>query len=104
MDSIHEEGGILYRTGSGSPAASRPMTLHSDSTVTMVDQMTPTSSNSPMSPQRSPKYHHRSSLKRNISCGNIPSSEKTEARVLVIYTGGTIGMTRNEKNGECSTK
>lgn len=84
---------------SSSPA-SRPMTLHSDSTVTLVDQMTPNSSPlSPMGP-RTPKYHHRSSLKRNVSYGNIPSAEKTEARVLVIYTGGTIGMMRNEKNGK----
>lgn len=27
---------------------------------------------------------------------------KTEARVLVLYTGGTIGMLRNEKNGKQS--
>lgn len=93
-----EEGGIMFGNGGGSsPPPSRPMTLHSDSTVTLVDQMTP-DSDSPMSP-KSPQYHHRSSLKRNVSYGNIPSTEKTEARLLVIYTGGTIGMMRNEKNG-----
>lgn len=26
---------------------------------------------------------------------------KTEARVLVLFTGGTIGMLRNDKNGKC---
>lgn len=90
MNCISEEES--FRGGS----AVRPTTLHSDSTVTLVDQMTPKSSPSP----NSPKYHHRSSLKRNISYGNIPSTDKTEARVLVIYTGGTIGMMRNENNGE----
>lgn len=43
----------------------------------------------------------RSSLERNISYGNmLAPSTRTEAKVLVIYTGGTIGMMRNEKNGE----
>lgn len=92
MNCISEEAS--FHNGS----AARPTTLHSDSTVTLVDQMTPNSTPNP-SPN-SPKYHHKSSLKRNISYGNIPSTDKTEARVLVIYTGGTIGMMRNEKNGE----
>lgn len=43
-----------------------------------------------------------SSLKRNISKGNLLSSETKEARVRVIYTGGTIGMVRNEQNGKSS--
>lgn len=103
MNSINEESGIMFGNGSGggggSPVAARPKTLQStQSTVTLVDQMTPTS-NSPRSPG-TPKYHSQSSLKRNTSYGNIPSAEKTEARVLVIYTGGTIGMMRNEKNGK----
>lgn len=42
----------------------------------------------------------RSSLRRNVSKGNLMSSDHTEAKVLVIYTGGTIGMMRNENNGE----
>lgn len=37
-------------------------------------------------------------FKRNESFENM--GNKTEARVLVLYTGGTIGMIRNEKNGE----
>lgn len=42
----------------------------------------------------------RSSLRRNVSKGNLMSSDHTESKVLVIYTGGTIGMMRNENNGE----
>lgn len=42
----------------------------------------------------------RSSLRRNVSKGNLMSSDHTESKVLVIYTGGTIGMMRNEKNGQ----
>lgn len=38
-------------------------------------------------------------IKRNISEGNLLASEVKEARVRVIYTGGTIGMVRNENNG-----
>ncbi|XP_036319118.1 L-asparaginase isoform X2 [Rhagoletis pomonella] len=37
-------------------------------------------------------------IKRNISEGNLLPSEVKEARVRVIYTGGTIGMVRNENN------
>lgn len=37
-------------------------------------------------------------MKRNASYGNLGNT--TEARVLVLYTGGTIGMLRNDKNGE----
>lgn len=40
----------------------------------------------------------RSSLRRNLSYGNILAAN--EAKVLVIYTGGTIGMMRNDKDGE----
>jgi L-asparaginase/Glu-tRNA(Gln) amidotransferase subunit D len=39
------------------------------------------------------------SMKRNSSYGNM-LADYDEAKVLVIYTGGTIGMTRNENNGE----
>lgn len=41
-----------------------------------------------------------SSLKRNVSQGNLINSQIKEAKVRVIYTGGTIGMVRNEQNGE----
>lgn len=37
------------------------------------------------------------SMRRNSSYGKLPS-ETPEAKVLVIYTGGTIGMMRNEKH------
>lgn len=40
----------------------------------------------------------RSSLRRNLSYGNILAAN--EAKVLVIYTGGTIGMMRNDKEGK----
>lgn len=39
-----------------------------------------------------------SSLRRTPSYGTMVTA--TEANVLVIYTGGTIGMMRNEKNGK----
>lgn len=42
----------------------------------------------------------RSSLRRNVSKGNLGSSDETESKVLVIYTGGTIGMMRNDNNGK----
>lgn len=41
-----------------------------------------------------------SSLKRNISQGKLMNSEIKETNVKVLYTGGTIGMVRNEQNGE----
>ncbi|XP_039961428.1 L-asparaginase [Bactrocera tryoni] len=37
-------------------------------------------------------------IKRNISDGNLLPTDIKEARVRVIYTGGTIGMVRNENN------
>lgn len=47
----------------------------------------------------SPKNHDDNlQMKRNISFGNLEN--RTEARVLCMYTGGTIGMLRNKKNGE----
>lgn len=44
------------------------------------------------------KYDRRSSIPRNKSYDNMSAS--AEANVLVIYTGGTIGMTRNANNGK----
>uniref|UniRef100_A0A1B0CZK4 Uncharacterized protein n=1 Tax=Phlebotomus papatasi TaxID=29031 RepID=A0A1B0CZK4_PHLPP len=44
------------------------------------------------------KMSDKSSLRRNRSYGNMLASGNSEAKVLVIYTGGTIGMMRNEKN------
>ena len=43
---------------------------------------------------------NQSFTKRDESYEKI--GNKTEARVLVLYTGGTIGMLRNDKNGEMS--
>lgn len=37
-------------------------------------------------------------LRRNVSYSDL--GQQTEAKVLVLYTGGTIGMLRNEKNGK----
>lgn len=42
--------------------------------------------------------NNNADLKRNVSYGNLENT--TEARVLVLYTGGTIGMIRNNKNGK----
>lgn len=44
-----------------------------------------------------------SALKRNTSTGKLMPVETKETRVKVIYTGGTIGMVRNERNGKCFT-
>lgn len=49
-----------------------------------------------------PKPVSSSQMKRNESYGNLEN--RTEARVLVLYTGGTIGMLRNERNGKKSTQ
>ncbi|KAL7744703.1 hypothetical protein ACLKA6_017198 [Drosophila palustris] len=37
-------------------------------------------------------------MRRNVSDGNLMAQDVKEARVRVIYTGGTIGMMRNERN------
>lgn len=42
----------------------------------------------------------QSSLRRNVSKGNL-IADRVESKVLVIYTGGTIGMIRNETGGMC---
>lgn len=36
----------------------------------------------------------------NGSVGHTTGDRKPEGRVLVIYTGGTIGMIRNEQGGK----
>lgn len=43
----------------------------------------------------------QSAMRRNISRSNL-IADRVESKVLVIYTGGTIGMMRNEKNGKCN--
>lgn len=52
----------------------------------------------PQTPE-APQHYSKSSLRRNISYGNMIANS-AEAKVLVIYTGGTIGMIRNSKNGK----
>ncbi|XP_034489842.1 L-asparaginase [Drosophila innubila] len=37
-------------------------------------------------------------MRRNVSEGNLIAQDVKEARVRVIYTGGTIGMMRNDRN------
>lgn len=49
------------------------------------------------STHKSSEYSSETSTRRN-SFGSMP--EASEATVLVIYTGGTIGMVRNDKNGK----
>lgn len=65
--------------------------------------------NTPATPE-SPNYNStpnklrvQSEMKRITSTGNIQSNEQ-EAKVLVLYTGGTIGMIRNDKNGKSLLK
>lgn len=63
--------------------------------------MTPTLNKSMLSAQLAPDSLDSSpciQMKRNVSYGNLGNT--TEARVLVLYTGGTIGMLRNDKNGK----
>ncbi|XP_037938737.1 L-asparaginase-like [Teleopsis dalmanni] len=60
----------------------------SQSSMTSLDNAIPAS----------PTKSISSSLKRNTSDGNLMTTEIKEARVRVIYTGGTIGMMRNERN------
>lgn len=65
--------------------------------------MTPTQNgnrtflSSQLSPD-SPNHAVNAQMKKVASYGNLEN--RTEARVLVMYTGGTIGMLRNDKNGK----
>jgi L-asparaginase/Glu-tRNA(Gln) amidotransferase subunit D len=38
-------------------------------------------------------------IRRIASSGAFPQQSKPEGRVLVLYTGGTIGMIRNKHGG-----
>jgi len=38
-------------------------------------------------------------IRRNIT-GRMNNGNQQEGRVLVLYTGGTIGMMRNEQGGD----
>lgn len=65
--------------------------------------MTPTKMNgnsflaATLSPDAAPSQT-TSHMVRNVSYGKLGA--QAEARVLVLYTGGTIGMLRNDKNGK----
>lgn len=79
--------------------------MKQDSVMSLYDPvpMTPTQNGSKsflsatLSPD-SPNLKVNEEITRKISYGNLEN--RTEAKVLVLYTGGTIGMLRNDKNGE----
>lgn len=79
--------------------------MKQDSVMSLYDPvpMTPTQNGSKsflaatLSPD-SPNLKVNEEMTRNASYGNLEN--RTEAKVLVLYTGGTIGMLRNDKNGE----
>ena len=86
---------------------SEPMDIRSNGNATSIDDidrgitmklnmksMSSIDNSVPPSPTKS------TSLKRNTSTGNLMPEETKETRVKVIYTGGTIGMVRNERNGK----
>lgn len=50
----------------------------------------------------SPNHKVNAEMKKVASFGNM--GNQNEARVLVLYTGGTIGMLRNDKHGKQLTK
>ncbi|EDV91958.1 L-asparaginase [Drosophila grimshawi] len=51
-----------------------------------------------MQPNLFKKTTTQTAMRRNHSDGNLMAQDVKEARVRVIYTGGTIGMMRNERN------
>lgn len=64
-----------------------------------ITPLTPTQNGSkslltPEPPKQAISVH----MKRNESYGSLEN--RAEAKVLVLYTGGTIGMLRNDKNGK----
>ena len=81
---VHQETESIYEPQSMTPTeVSRSMSMLSSNV-------------SPDSPTHIP--NSVTMMKRNVSYGNL--EEKNEAKVLVLYTGGTIGMLRNEKGGK----
>lgn len=44
---------------------------------------------------------NRNFIPRNLSEQGFFEESKPEGRVLVLYTGGTIGMVRNKNGGTC---
>lgn len=74
-------------------------TADSISTLEMRNTSIPTSSEN-KSTDKSIKMSSMS-MRRSESYGQM--SAASEANVLVIYTGGTIGMVRNENNGQCDS-
>lgn len=78
---VHQKSEEMYESNSMTP--------------TDLTRSISSSSVSPDSPTHIPSCVK---MKRKISYGNL--EERNEANVLVLYTGGTIGMLRNEKGGE----
>ncbi|XP_022210348.1 L-asparaginase [Drosophila obscura] len=79
-------------TTSAAPGASNPIDIHvrvpTHERLMSIDKgMAPSSPTLP-----SP------TIRRNKSDGKLMAQDIKEARVRVIYTGGTIGMVRNERN------
>lgn len=55
----------------------------------------------------SPSAHYSSTPPRTYrrrcdSTTGVEDGDKNESKVLVIYTGGTIGMIRNDENSKCT--
>lgn len=75
-----------------------PGTLMKQDSVHDPTPMTPTQNSHRTFLSTEPQNHSNTShMKRNVSYGNL--GYQSEAKVLVLYTGGTIGMLRNHNNG-----
>lgn len=74
--------------------------MKQDSVMSVFDPtpMTPQNGSKSLLSAEAPKQITSAQMKRNESYGNLEN--RAEARVLVLYTGGTIGMLRNDKNGK----
>ncbi|XP_055589321.1 L-asparaginase isoform X2 [Uranotaenia lowii] len=111
-DSSDEDGGLVMRpNGNGTEEKMNGHTMVSSSTspgngspMNGVNIAVPVTGGSPWKRKQLMDLNPNGSLdlrklnmRRNSSYGKIPS-ENVEAKVLVLYTGGTIGMMRNEKN------
>lgn len=76
-----------------------PMTPTQTSAKGFIESRSSSTAQTPDSPNYgSNRLKVQEVMKRITSTGDI--GNQPEAKVLVLYTGGTIGMLRNEKNGE----
>jgi len=90
----NNENGSEHRNGNGNGFTtshqSDPISFKlTESSQSSLDKVIP-----PSPTMQSP------AMRRNASDGNLMAQDVKEARVRVIYTGGTIGMMRNERNGK----